>query len=285
MKFSIVTPSFRLSPWLKLCVASVHDQDGVEVEHIVQDAGSDDGTLDWLPHDPRVSVYVEKDGGMYEAINRGLCRATGDILAYLNCDEQYLPGALRTVEAFFRLHPDTDVVFTDTVVVGPDGSYMCSRQAITPTAAHILSTGGIHSLPCATFFRRRLLDELDNYFNPALKAQGDPDWTLRLLRQCVRMQTLKQYTSVFTDRGDNLSLSPVTAAEIRDALSRAPIHYRSLRPLILLHHWLKRLRAGHYRPAPFEYALYTRDSPSVRKTVMVRKPTSLWKSRWNDGKG
>src|SRR5688572_31350980 len=99
MTFSIITPSFRNSEWLKLCVASVADQ-GVEHEHIVQDGGSDDGTLDWLRIDPRVQAHVEKDAGMYDAINRGLNRATGDIIAHLNCDEQYLPGALPAVEKF-----------------------------------------------------------------------------------------------------------------------------------------------------------------------------------------
>src|SRR5258708_5193184 len=83
--FSARTPSFRNSQWLKLCVASVADQ-GVELEHIVQDAGSDDGTLDWLPRDPRVKPFVESDQGMYDAINRGLRRANGEILSYLNCD-------------------------------------------------------------------------------------------------------------------------------------------------------------------------------------------------------
>lgn len=74
--FSIVTPSFRNSKWLKLCIASVADQDGVTLEHIVQDAGSDDGTLDWLPQDERVQVHVEKDNGMYDAVNRGFRRST-----------------------------------------------------------------------------------------------------------------------------------------------------------------------------------------------------------------
>src|SRR3954468_9321875 len=92
MKFTIVTPSFRNSEWLKLCIPSVADQ-GVAHEHIVQDAGSDDGTLEWLPQDTRVAAFVEKDRGMYDAVNRGYRRGTGDIFAYLNCDEQYLPGA------------------------------------------------------------------------------------------------------------------------------------------------------------------------------------------------
>jgi len=97
VQFSIVTPSFRNSTWLKLCIASVADQQGVELEHIVQDSCSDDGTQDWLPRDPRVKAFIEKDAGMYDAVNRGFRRAAGDILAYLNCDEQYLPGGLATI--------------------------------------------------------------------------------------------------------------------------------------------------------------------------------------------
>ena len=101
MRFSIITPSFRNSEWLKLCVASVADQQ-VDLEHIVQDAGSDDGTLDWLLTDSRVKAFVEKDSGMYDGINRGLRKATGEIVAYLNCDEQYLPGALSAVKEMFE---------------------------------------------------------------------------------------------------------------------------------------------------------------------------------------
>src|SRR6516164_1012504 len=108
MKFSIITPSFRSSKWLKLCIASVADQAGAEWEHIVQYSCSDDGTQDWLPQDPRVQAVIEKDGGMYDAVNRGFRRAKGDILAYLNCDEQYLPGALRTVNEFFERHPQIE---------------------------------------------------------------------------------------------------------------------------------------------------------------------------------
>src|SRR6202034_981314 len=121
--FSIITPSFRNSKWLKLCIASVADQHGVELEHIVQDSCSDDGTQDWLPHDERVKAFIEKDQGMYDAINRGWKRAQGDVVAYLNCDEQYLPGALKAVWDYFQAHPDVDVVFGDNLVVDDKGEY------------------------------------------------------------------------------------------------------------------------------------------------------------------
>src|ERR1051325_7253176 len=98
MKISVVTPSFRSSDWLKLCVASVADQTGVDLEHIVQDAQSEDGTQDWLRRDKRVKVFIEKDQGMYDAINRGWRRATGEILAYFKCDVNDTPRALYNSE-------------------------------------------------------------------------------------------------------------------------------------------------------------------------------------------
>ena len=108
MRFSVITPSFNPTPWLPLCIASVADQD-VELEHIVQDAGSTDGTLDWLRDDTRVQTFVERDSGMYDGVNRGLRRATGDILSYLNCDEQYLPGCLLRSEARVSYLPAFEV--------------------------------------------------------------------------------------------------------------------------------------------------------------------------------
>ena len=70
MKFSIITPSFRNSSWLKLCIASVADQSGVELEHIVQDSCSDDGTQDWLSRDPRVKAFIEKARDEKERLDR-----------------------------------------------------------------------------------------------------------------------------------------------------------------------------------------------------------------------
>src|ERR1022692_389503 len=111
---SIVTPSFNQIEWLRLAVASVADQDGVDYEHIIQDGGTD-GVAKVLESEfgnlgRRLRVFVEKDEGMYDAVNRGLSRARGDICAYLNCDEQYLPGALSHVVSVFQRNPQMDVL-------------------------------------------------------------------------------------------------------------------------------------------------------------------------------
>ncbi len=116
---SIVTPSYRQPAWLRLCAASVADQQapGLAVEHIVQDSLSGPEVDEVMGHFPSARYISEKDQGMYDAINRGWDKAHGDILAWLNCDEQYLPGALATVADYFRTHPGVDVLFADAIIV------------------------------------------------------------------------------------------------------------------------------------------------------------------------
>lgn len=105
LRFSVVTPSFRQLSWLRLNSASVQDQEGIDLEHIIQDAGSGDELRNWAASRPRTSLFVDKDSGMFDAINRGWRQAKGDIVAQLNCDEQYLPGALLAVARFLKTIP------------------------------------------------------------------------------------------------------------------------------------------------------------------------------------
>jgi len=277
VKFSIITPSFRNSPWLKLCIASVADQQGVEVEHIVQDSCSDDGTQDWLPQDRRVKAFIEKDSGMYDAVNRGLRRATGDIFAYLNCDEQYLPGALKAVHDFFETHPEVDVVFPDTIVTDGSGKYVCHRLSLVPLKSHLQVRFSI--LTCAMFFRRRVLDDFKIWFNMAWRDLGDAMWVRDLVNSPARLAVLRRFTSVFADTGDNMNLKPNAIREaIEFGKMASPWVHRCSR-VIVLHHRLRLLAGGAYFRKPFDYELYTLDSPDKRVVEHVAKPTGLWPGR------
>ena len=260
MRFSIITPSFRNADWLKLCIASVADQQGVEVEHIVQDACSDDGTQEWLPNDPRVRAFIEKDEGMYDAINRGLRRANGDILAYLNCDEQYLPGALARVGEFFAAHPDVEVLFGDAILVDEHGAPLSYRRMVLPIRAHVRIVH-LNTLTCATFFRRSIL-ERGHFFDLRWKVIGDAAWVDELLRQRVRMATIHEPLSAFTFTGANLGAS-ARGDEEANAF-RGGAWKAALGPAISLHHRLRKWLAGAYSPHAVMYAVYTRQSPDRR---------------------
>lgn len=277
MQFSIITPSYRGGQWLKLCIASVADQQDVSVEHIVQDAGSDDGTLDWLTHDPRVTAYVEKDAGMYDAINRGLRRARGEILAYINCDEQYLPGALRAVRDFFAQHPDIDMVFADMVVINTTGNYICHRKAMVPLGSHLWLR--FPAFTCSMFFRRRMLDDPGLYFDTRWRSAGDLFWMMKLVERGITMSVMRLFTSAFTVTGENLALTPSAMRENQEKCEMTPFWVRTFAPAIVLHHHLRAVAHGLYSQTPFAYSIYTLAQPEHRATFEVTHPTVRWHHR------
>jgi glycosyltransferase involved in cell wall biosynthesis len=276
MKFSIITPSFRNSAWLKLCTASVADQQGVELEHIVQDACSDDGTQDWLARDPRVKAFIEKDAGMYDAVNRGYRRATGDILAYLNCDEQYLPGALKTVHDFFEAHPAIEVLLAGAIVTDGTGKYICHRASLVPNPRHMWFRFSV--LTCSMFIRRRVIQERGIFFDPRWRDLGDFHWVRALMEHHVPMAVCDDFTSVFADTGENMNLKPNALREKNETAKMVPAWVRWLKPLWIVNHRLRRVVQGHFRLKPTSYTIYTQASPDRRVTIDVPKPTAIW---WN----
>ena len=248
---------------------------GVELEHIVQDSVSDDGTLEWLPGDPRVKAFIEKDRGMYDAVNRGLRKAKGEILAYLNCDEQYLPGALSAVGEFFERNPEVELIFADAVIVNEDGTFNCFRKVQTPWAHHarvcILCT-----LTCSMFFRRSVIDRHEHFFNASYRAVGDADWVIRAIQKRIRMKVMRHYTSAFTETGDNLALRPQSQAEVARFAAEAPLWVRKGRAMISAIYRFNRMLHGGYRQKPFSYSIYLKANPAERTTFQVSRPTPFW---------
>jgi glycosyltransferase involved in cell wall biosynthesis len=276
MLISIITPSFRNSAWLKLCIASVADQEGVQVEHIVQDSCSDDGTQDWLPGDSRVKAIIERDSGMYDAVNRGYRRATGDILAYLNCDEQYLPGALKAVHDFFEEHPQAEVLLAGSIVVDGEGKYVCHRHSLVPNRLHAWYRFPV--LTSSVFLRRKVIHERGLYFDTRWRDLGDFHWMLSLMENRVPMAVSNTFTSVFADTGENMNLKPNAIREKDETISRCPTWVRWLKPVWILHHRWRRLAAGHFTQPPATYRIYTLKNPGQRTLLEVPKPTAVW---WN----
>ncbi|HEV2327589.1 MAG TPA: glycosyltransferase [Verrucomicrobiae bacterium] len=276
MKFSIVTPSFRNSDWLKLCIASVADQQGVDVEHIVQDSCSDDATREWLPGDKRVKAFIEKDGGMYDAVNRGYRRATGDILAYLNCDEQYLPGTLKTIHEFFQANPGVEVALAHSLIVDGRGNYICHRHLMTPHPWHIWYRFRV--LTSSVFIRRSVIHDRGILFDTRWRDLGDFHWVRTLMQHKVRMAICDSIVATFTDTGENMNLKPNAVREKDETLAMVPGWIRLMKPLLIAHHRLRRLAAGHFKLQPMNYEIYTLESPGKRVRFDVPKPTSVW---WN----
>lgn len=279
-----MTPSFRQLEQLECCIASVADQEGVEVEHLVKDGGSE-GFAEFAermaqrwPDRPgyRRVMISEKDKGMYDAINRGFEKAIGSLCAYLNCDEQYLPDTLKKVAEAFRSNPRVDLFFGDALVIDEKGNARCWRKVLVPLVAHTW-TCHFSAFTAAMFFRRGLLDK-GVRFDTAYRAAADAVWYLEVRRRGARAGSLGFVASTFVDSGENLGMTDAAHKE-RERLTRtAPFWVRILKPGWLLLHRARRFLAGAYRPRSVTYKIFS--SPSAeRKRFVAPSLRATWPGR------
>jgi glycosyltransferase involved in cell wall biosynthesis len=158
---SVVTPSFNQSSYLEQTIRSVLEQDYSDIEYIVIDGASIDGSVDIIKkYSPRLAYWIsEKDLGQADAINKGMRRAKGEIVAWLNSDDYYLPGAVKSAVAAFESNPQAVMVYGNMLAVDQTG------QTINQLHYHSLT---LEDLLCfqiigqpAVFFRRTAFEKAD----------------------------------------------------------------------------------------------------------------------------
>jgi glycosyltransferase involved in cell wall biosynthesis len=155
MKISIVTVSFNQRQFLKEALDSVLDQGYVDLEYIVVDPGSTDGSRELIQsYAGRIShVIMEPDRGAADGLNKGFECATGDVCGFLNSDDLLMPGSLQKVAEFFELHPDCDIAMGNGHKIDGDGNCLEVIKARSHTVRRHLY-GGTRWLQQSSFFRR-----------------------------------------------------------------------------------------------------------------------------------
>jgi glycosyltransferase involved in cell wall biosynthesis len=294
--FSIITPTYNQLDWLILCIASVRDQvvsnaSNFSVEHIIQDAGTSgiedlarelgaafyrDGQLVFKTRDERretsqqhpkpsnedqatysLKIFSEKDAGMYDAINRGLARSNGEICAWLNSDEQYLPETLSKVAEIFQQQTKLDVLLGDAILLNSSLEPVCYRRIMVPSLWHTRLVH-LHSLSCAMFFKKSALP------NPPLNPPLKPRW--KVISDAVLMeyfllsrkniQACRLPLAAYAFTGQNLSADK-NCNELEQWWAETRWPPRALKPLVVIHNRFRRLLAGAYQSFQLNTKIHT----------------------------
>ncbi len=192
----MVTISFNQGEFLARAIDSVIGQAG-RIQYIVCDPGSTDGSrtiIDGYGAAVAERVY-ERDEGPADGLNRGFARATGDIFAYLNSDDTFLPGAFAKVAAYFEVNPEVDVV-TGHCLVTDRHDNILRRAWSEPYHRRMVAQGVYAHFQASTFFRAEAFRRTPG-FNPRNCSSWDSELLLELFLSGARIQVIDEFLSTY----------------------------------------------------------------------------------------
>lgn len=208
--FSIITVCLNAAATIEQALDSVFSQTLPPAEYIVVDGGSTDGTREILErYRSRLThVVCEPDDGIYDAFNKGLTRATGEVVGLLNADDLYAPWALQTVAEAFQDNPESDVFHGKLAVVDE----VLGRWTVYPLGDPSRLSACMSIAHPATFVTRSLY-ERHGLFAPTFRLSGDWDLMLRLFRAGAAFCPVDHVLTAFRNSGVSSSYTPRLLSE------------------------------------------------------------------------
>ena len=220
MKISIVTVSYNQAEFLERTIRSVAEQDFRDVEYIVVDPGSTDGSRDIIQrYRSRITeVVLEPDSGSADGLNKGFARASGKILGFLNSDDVLLGGALGRVAAFFTAHPDVDVVSGHAAIIDARDHKLrnCYSERFSLTR---YAYGNAIMMQPSTFFRAEVFRRCGG-FNPENMVAWDGELYVDMALAGARYAVADEFWSGF-----RLHPASITSSKKLDEASQAYRRY------------------------------------------------------------
>ena len=175
---SIITPSFNQARYLEATIRSVLSQGYPHIEYMIVDGGSNDGSVDIIKkYESKLAWWVsEKDKGQTDAINKGFARAQGEVLAWINSDDTYEPGAVSGAVKYLQEHPEVGMVYGDCNFINESGRVI-GKFGSAQTNYRLLRQGYAH-IPQQTMFFRASLWKQVGPLDPSFYFAMDYDlWT------------------------------------------------------------------------------------------------------------
>lgn len=213
---SIITPSFNQAQFLEETIQSVLHQDYPHIEYIVIDGGSTDGSVDIIrKYEPWLAYWVsEPDQGQADAINKGWSMARGEILAYLNSDDTYAPGAIAIAANWLDTNPEADIVYGDALLIDHNGKVIGEFLGEAfDYLGFVRTCRNVIPQPSA-FLRRSVLSQA-GLIDPTLQFVIDFEFWLRVGRCCKMLHKPGVLSNVRIQSASKTSrIKTVAAAEI-----------------------------------------------------------------------
>ena len=205
MKISVITAAWNAETTIGRCVKSAA---APCAEHLLMDNCSSDRTVETARSiDPAIRVFSAPDKGIYDAMNRGAAQAQGEILAWLNADDCYLPGTLEKVCACFTAHPETELLH---------GNIRVNGRTVRPPAG-LASFGGFRVFHPAVFVRREVFEKYGP-FDLSYPICADLAFFLKAGRNGVKFTYLDETLTDFALGGVSTARRKATAQEVRRIL-------------------------------------------------------------------
>ena len=218
---SIITPSLNQAAFIDQTIRSVLAQDYPRLEYIVIDGGSTDGSTEIIEqHQRHLAHWIsEPDLGQADAINKGMARARGQILGWLNSDDLYFPETVRTAVALFKKHPEAVLIYGNAVIIDEEAQFLRYFTEIEPPNFFRLRNCADFIMQPSTFFRRSAFKQagpLDRSLHWCM------DWDLwcrlsaigRVHYEPVLLAANRQHVSAKTQTGGRPRLTEIR--KIRD---------------------------------------------------------------------
>ena len=252
-RLSIVTPCLNRAATIGAAIESVLAQAHPSFEHIVVDGGSTDGTAEVLSRYPHLTIVREKDRNLYDAINKGLRAARGDVVGLLNSDDLYAPGAFVAAEAALA-DPAIDLALGAAEWFAEEGGREVVLKRLSGAANGLSEANAVSGITTmnAGFYRRALIDRV-GLFDDRFPLAADKDWWMRLALAAPRVATLDatiiRYRShpgsLTFAAGDlrgklSVNLLDIAAARLREQAAGTPARTAYRR----WHAWAAGYRAG-----------------------------------------
>ncbi len=221
-KISIVTPSYNQGQFIEQAITSVLEQGYPNFEHIILDNCSTDQTIAILEKYPHLVWKSQPDQGQSDALNQGFRMATGEIIGWLNADDQYLPGCFDDVISSFTSHPETDIAYGDYYWIDEQGKIIQSRRELDFDLFILKYLHVLYIPSTSTFFKRKIFQE-DNFLDTSLKYSMDYEFFLRLAYKKYKFIHIDSYLANF--RWHEHNKSSISTKEQLEEKNRALLRH------------------------------------------------------------